>query len=379
MKSLNRNNKYAIKIDRLTFGYLKTEACFSSADLLLEKGEKAVLLSGKNMGKSTLCRIISVIEQNYIGLVELLGYNSNNLRNAYKNLVFIPENPVFLESKSVHDNIKYAMSVLYDNSSNMDYILKVPYSLERIAGVKAKKLSVVDRTLLEIERSKLKNIKLLVVDRSVSDIKKQISIRKENETTALKTLKEMYRELIDISESALITCETKEDIAFYGMENSPVLYVYLGKVYRFASLDDFENNIIELDGLKYLISYNTKLLKLEFSGGKYYFYETVVGSKSEFLKLVVENIKKRKILDKNMKKYMQNGTFEEENTKIKKLYTRKIDLSKYPKLLDKIIKNNLELEEFFVISSKIEGKKKSFDLSSERFMLFVESTGERVV
>jgi hypothetical protein len=112
----------------------------------------------------------------------------------------------------------------------------------------------------------------------------------------------LYRDLIDSSKSVIIACENYEDIAFYGAENFKVLYIYMGKVYKFDSITEFEKQIKEIECLKYLISRKNTLVKLCFENGKYCFYETVVSSKNEFVKLADECVKKRKMLDKNKKK-----------------------------------------------------------------------------
>jgi len=378
VKSLKKVERQAIKVDKLTFGYLKTQTCFSSATFSLKEGEKAVLLSGLHMGKSTLMRILAGLEDNYIGKIELLGYSMGKTKLAYKNVVYLPEKPVLLENKSVEANIDYALKVLHEKSDNLDYILKVPHSLEGIQKLKARRLSVINRTLLEIERAGLKNIKLLLIDRSIDDIKAEIKNRKEDENKLIPELKNMYGELIKNSSSAIISCESIDDIKFYSAEDFTVFYVYMGKILRFNNLEEFEQNIIEADALKYLQNYNVKLMRLVCENSKFYLYETVARSKKEFEKIVYDNIKKRKIIEKNNKKQLQNVKNNKNNVKIDNLYVRKINLQKYPKILNAIVENDLESEEYFLLASLKNGNKKTtLDINST--LLFVSSTGERVL
>ena len=379
MKRVNDTKKLAVCVDKLSFGYISPDACFSSASFSVCEGEKFVLLSGSHLGKSTLMRILSGLETNYIGKIELLGKTGSRIKESYKNVVFLPEKPVFLESKSVKDNLKFAYKTLMANSKNMDYVLKVPEEFLGKENVKISKLSLLDKLKFEFERALLKRIELLLIDRLVVDLKKECLKKKQDFSKFENEIKCLYRGLIESSKSVIIACENYDDIAFYGAEEFKVLYIYMGKIYRFESLVDFEKQIKEIECLKYFFSRKNTLMKLVFENGKYYFYETVAQSKNEFMKLMSENIKKRKILEKNTKKYIKIGIYEQKSAELSNLFRRKICLDKYPEIVEKIKNQNLENEEFFVVSGGNNERKNTSILNASDLMIFVCSTGERVL
>ena len=102
---LNSNdNNEAIKFNRLSFGYIKAESvCFSSADFSLGENEKAILVGDNGSGKTTLLYILSGLITDYIGKLDLLGMCGEEIKKAYKNLVFITESPVLLENKNFNE------------------------------------------------------------------------------------------------------------------------------------------------------------------------------------------------------------------------------------------------------------------------------------
>ena len=121
------------------------------------------------------------------------------------------------------------------------------------------------------------------------------------------------------------------------------------------------------------------MVKLAFEDGKYYIYESRAKSKNQFLLMLDENIKKRKLLDKNMKKHIKNGDYEQKCAEIKNLFLRKIDLDDYPKVMNAITKSNLEMEDYFVVSTKKDPMVSKLKIFDREFVMFACSTGEKVL
>lgn len=379
MKSIGNRKRYAIKCNRLSFGYQKNDTCFSSANFMLEENEKAILISGGHLGKSTLIRILAGLEKGYVGDIKLLNFPESKFKLAYKNMVYIPERPVFLENKSVIKNLEFAYNSLYDTSKNMDYVLKMPNEFDGIEKINISKLDSVIRTKFELYRSSLKDIKLLLIDRSVNNIKKECDTRKTDFNKVKETLKQEYQKLIFNSNSVIIACEDYEDIKFYGAENFSVLYLSLGKIYKFRNLHEFEKNISNSEDLKYVLNRRNVISKLEIQQEKYYLLESNISSKKVFDMLLEENIKKRKIIDKNMKKYIKNGIYEQKCAEIPELFKRKILLKSDSNLKNILLKFGYISGDFFVSSYKLNNDKKVLDLNDSNFMLFDAISGERII
>jgi len=379
VKTLGKDKRYSIECDRLSFAYQKVDTCFSSANFKLGEHEKAVLLSGTHRGKTSLIRILSGLESGYIGNISILGMKGSNIKNAYKNVVYIPEKPVLFENKTVSDNIEYAYNVLYENSNNMDYIAKLPDSVQSISNVKAKKLDGYNKTLLEVERAMLKNIKLLLLDRSINDICDKCKKSGIDRDKYLSEVKPLYKKLIDSSESALVVCESIDEIEYYEMKDAVIFYIYLGKIYRFENYQDFVNNLLELEALYYINNANKKLVKLSCENDNYFLYVTKFSSFEELNNYVLINNKKRKNIFKNMKKHTKNVENVENNANFDNLFIEKIPLDKYPKFIEILKNNDVINEEYFIFFSHQKRKNNSVDLGKKNFSLYLCSTGERIV
>ena len=379
MKSIDNNKRYSIKVDRLSFGYQKKDTCFSSASFTLGCQEMAILISGGHLGKSTLIRILAGLENGYVGNIKLLNNSNSKLFNAFKNVVYLPEKPVFLENKSVLKNIEFAYKCLYENSNNLDYVVKTPKDFTNLENSNVSKLNAISRMKLEIERAKLKNIKLLLIDRSILDIESECNKRKVNFNENKESISIEYKKLINNSESAIVVAETYDDIKFYGADNFSVLYLYMGKIYKYNNLAEFENDIKEFDTLKFIPSRKNIVSKLELVNDKYYLFETNISNKKTFDFLLQENIKKRKNIDKNMKKYIKSGIYEKKCAEIEPLFKRKIPLNNKPELLNKLIKLNYKSGDYFISSYKINSNGKCSKFLDSDFMFFDCITHEKIV
>jgi len=385
---LNSNdNNEAIKFNRLSFGYIKAESvCFSSADFSLAENEKTILVGDNGSGKTTLLYILSGLITDYIGKLDLLGMCGEEIKKAYKNLVFITESPVLLENKNLVDNIEFAYRVLYGDSSTMDYIPCIKERLKSIdPKIKVKKLSYHERVMIECERARLKDIKLLLMDRTMNDVKncmlaknKKADFTSVQKKTQIDLVKRELCSLVDKSKSAIVVCDNYDDVSMLNAKDFSVLEIHLGKIYKHKSLNEFKKSMKHVSGVKIFEDMQKKLVRVsEFDGN---LTLSVYGDKSklELENEIMELIKKRKKQQKQMKNSHKSGDNTENVDIHDDLCIELINIPFSSKIAKSIYDNDALVEEYFVL-----GFNKNYSINdaikSENVLMFIESTGERIL
>lgn len=156
--------KDMLKIDNLSFGYIKQPLIIKDLNLCLKEGEKALILGGEGMGKTSLLKILAGLEKQYFGEILINGENVKEFENKNKSVSFLPNEPVLLNG-SLRKNLDYLFKI--ENLSlndNQIYDIFKKFNFDYDLKVKVRKLPLVDKRIFAIIRSYIKKSKLLLID-----------------------------------------------------------------------------------------------------------------------------------------------------------------------------------------------------------------------
>lgn len=173
----------AINIKGLSFGY-DDEMIIENINLNLEKGGIYSLLGPNGVGKTTLMKVITGINHNFNGKIEVDGVSLLDLTRSKlaKKISYVPQNTNSKSSMKVLDFVVAGRNPyieLFDKPSEKDYIL----SVEALRDVGAHKLieknydnlSGGEKQLVLIARAVCQNTDYMILDEPVAnlDIKNQ--------------------------------------------------------------------------------------------------------------------------------------------------------------------------------------------------------------
>ncbi len=238
------NGAMKIEVKHLSFGYAKHPLLLVDGSFCLKSKTTTLLLGCKDCGKSTMLKILTGPNKNYVGEILYDGKSLKELtsKNIQSSLILNP--PVFVTNKRVIDEL-CAPDFLKINSDNLlskkekknqktakfnEILLKSANILPNIdKNCKIKKLSSVEKFDVCIARSLLKNPQNVFVE-----LAPEFEI-----TDGLKSL---------ISgRTALIAVSKVPDIKV-----DKVLFLSMGKLIEYNSIADMEKNMINIQAARVL-------------------------------------------------------------------------------------------------------------------------------
>lgn len=103
----------AIVLENLSKSY-KEQAVLNRVNLTVQPGEAFGILGGDDSGKTTLLRILMHFMMPTEGTAHILGHDVAKEASAvHKKVAYIPQDPVFYDSLSVADAIRYGTGTLH--------------------------------------------------------------------------------------------------------------------------------------------------------------------------------------------------------------------------------------------------------------------------
>ena len=154
-----------IRIQNLSYGYLKQPLCIKNLSVDIFKGKPLAILGNEGAGKTSLLRVIAGLEKQYVGNIFFDEKNVNLIPLHDREVSYIPSEPVFLENKTVSQNFEFLFRVSnrqFDERIVVEVLEK--FGLRDVLCVKVKKLSLVQKKILSLARSYLKNPKIVLLD-----------------------------------------------------------------------------------------------------------------------------------------------------------------------------------------------------------------------
>ncbi|QDV46657.1 Putative multidrug export ATP-binding/permease protein [Stieleria neptunia] len=170
----------SIAINDLTFRYPGTDTnVLQNISLEIAAGETVALVGRSGAGKTTLTNLIARFYDPAEGSIRLDGRDLREINlDAYRSLLGIVEQEVFLFDGTIADNIAYARRDCQDAeiiaaaraAAAHEFIEKLPNGYDSVIGERGVKLSGGQRQRLAIARAILADPKILILDEATSNL-----------------------------------------------------------------------------------------------------------------------------------------------------------------------------------------------------------------
>lgn len=157
-----------IEIKNLYLNYIKEYSALYNINLKIEDKEKVAIVGEDESGKTSLIRCLCKLENYNKGEIYI---NNINLRKIdFKkdvNLIYLSGNPVFLNGKTVYQNLAYSLKIR--NFTNSQINQKINRALdylgiESLKERKIKSLSNNEKQIVNIARSILREADYYLID-----------------------------------------------------------------------------------------------------------------------------------------------------------------------------------------------------------------------
>lgn len=157
-----------IEIKDLCLAYTKDYLTLCDINLEIKDGAKVTICGEKESGKSSLMRVLAGLLKPTSGNVYINGIPIEKINfKTDVSLAFLPSQPVFMENKTVLQNLQYVLKirkVVKELAAiKIENALKT-YDLQTISNMKMKDLQYFDRVKVALARFQLRPIDVLLVD-----------------------------------------------------------------------------------------------------------------------------------------------------------------------------------------------------------------------
>jgi ABC-type multidrug transport system ATPase subunit len=196
-----------LKVEHLYVSFTKEFYVLNDINFHLKHGEKMIIVGNKESGRTALLRALLRLEPLAKG--EIFYKNINLDKIDFENDIsigYLPAVPVFMEKKSVLENIEYVIKLRTEDKTFVTAKTQnalVEYGLEYIKKKKVKELSYLDRIKLALARLSTRNLEILLID----DIFVKLSSMEKD-----KLIKQI-KAIVKNQSCAVIVMTESEDIA----------------------------------------------------------------------------------------------------------------------------------------------------------------------
>lgn len=181
-----------IEVKKLYLKYIREYYALYDINLKIEQGESVALIGEEGSGKTTLLRVLAKLEKYDKGEAYIKDINIKKINfKEDVNLGYVSTKPVFLENKTVYENLKFVLK--NRNIADKEIEQKVndtiiEYNLEKYRDTKASDLSLYEKYMISFIRLTLRPLEILMVD----DIFE--NLEEEQSKIILEFIKQMFVE-----------------------------------------------------------------------------------------------------------------------------------------------------------------------------------------
>ena len=257
----------------LCFSYYRSPLCLKDVNFFVAKNSKNLILASKEMGKTTILKVLSGFEDSRFGNIYFEKKELKEIKDEDKRFSLVLSDIVLFENKTVKENIDYQCVVnnLECLTTEQAKELFLEFGLEIDLNIKVKKLSLVEKRKLQIVRAFIKKPKILFLDDQFENL---------NENDLNEMLK-VYKKIILKFDSIMFFAIGDEtfkrfasDLENFNFDN--VFYLNLAKVKKFNDLKSFKESYASLDCLKFLSDSITENGYIEKDQSGYWFCKNEV-------------------------------------------------------------------------------------------------------
>ena len=168
-----------IDVKKLYLKYIREYYALYDITLRVEKGESVALIGEEGSGKTTLLRVLAKLEKFDKGeaYIKDISIKKINFKEDVS-LGYISTKPVFLEHKSVYENLKFVLKNRNVPEKEIEQKVNetiIEYNLEKYRDTKACDLSLYEKYMISIIRLTLRPLEILMVDDIFENLDKEQS------------------------------------------------------------------------------------------------------------------------------------------------------------------------------------------------------------
>ena len=157
-----------LSIKHLFLKYTREFYALYDINIEVDGGESVALVGMDDSGKTSLLRVIAKFEKPTKGEVYLKDrpLKKVNFRSDIS-AGYVPAKPVFLENKTVYENLKYILSERKIPPEEIETKINeavIEFSLEKIKDEKVGNLSVEEKYILSLIRLSFRKLDFLMID-----------------------------------------------------------------------------------------------------------------------------------------------------------------------------------------------------------------------
>jgi len=250
----------------LCFAYYKKPLCIKDLSFSFERNQKVCVLASKDMGKTTLLKVLCTFDTSYFGKILCDGIDLKTITDEDKKFSFLPTEPVVIKNKSIRDNIDFFCKnndIAYISDDNLKEILK-EFNLDFDINQKISKFSLFDLRKFAIARALQKMPKILFLDDQFEGLN----------DLELQKMKEIYFKMLQNKNLTIVFA--LDDRSFKFLQDNQLkniadkfLYLCNSEVKIYNKIDDFICEKPTLDSLKFADSYETFEVELAYENQIY--------------------------------------------------------------------------------------------------------------
>lgn len=320
-----------IKINHLSFGYIKRPLSVVDFSLSLKSGETVALLGGEGAGKTSLLRVIAGLEKQYAGTIQFDGKAAEMVSLEERNFSYIPSEPVLFFNKTILQNLKYLFEVLkkpFDEELTLEVLKK--FKIEKPLSTKMKKLSSAEQKVFTLARCFIKKPNLILLDDLFKEESKEDCLFIKNAILTLFNEKSASTSLIYVENP-----ENQLNLA------NQYFYFSFGKSQSILDTESLKHSPIDLFACNFFENFKSDY-SLLFDGNNYYLIN------QEFV------YKKKKIVDTKILHQIKldgkfNSTLEKQKLQAgEQMEVCAVCLKEFEDLSDEKLNTLIENNQFFI-------------------------------
>lgn len=251
-----------LKINHLSFGYIKRPLSVVDFSCELKSGETLALLGGEGAGKTSLLRVISGLEKQYAGTMYFDDKNAETVSLEERCFSYLPSEPVIFENKTIAQNFQFLFDTLklpYDENMSLNVLKK--FGIEKPLNLKMKKLTSAEKKVFSVVRCFIKKPKLILLDDLFQNENKENCLLVKNAILTLFNEKSASTSLIYVENP-----KNQLKIANH------YFYLSYGKYTKLESIGSLKTKPVDLFSCDFFENFK-KDYSLMFDGNNYYLLE----------------------------------------------------------------------------------------------------------
>lgn len=157
-----------IEIKNLYLKFIREYYALYDVNMIINDGEVVAFVGKEHSGKTTLLRVIAGLEKFDKGEVYINNRELETVDFSIDvNLGYVPQNPVFLENKSVYENLRYVLLQRKATKNDIEEKINkalIDFNIEKYRNIKIKDLDLYEKYLISFVRLTLRKLDYLLVD-----------------------------------------------------------------------------------------------------------------------------------------------------------------------------------------------------------------------